>query len=56
MNVENIRVAALPVQESKTISSTFTAKTFVYVEPKDTAAAAPKPGAAKPGGGGGAEE
>ena len=52
MNVENIRVNALPNQEARTISSTFTAKTFVYVEekaeekPKKDA----KPGEAKPGG------
>jgi type IV pilus assembly protein PilO len=57
MNVENIRVNALPVQETKTISSTFTAKTFVYVEPKDAApAAAAKPGETKPGGAGAADE
>lgn len=48
MNVENIRVSALASQETRTISSTFVAKTFVYVEPKDETAAAP--GAAKPGG------
>ena len=48
MNVENIRVSALPAQETRTISSTFVAKTFVYVEPKtDTP---PPAGEAKPGG------
>lgn len=55
MNVENIRIAALPGQETRTVSATFVAKTFVYVEPKDVA---PKEGP-KPGGGapaGGAEE
>jgi type IV pilus assembly protein PilO len=33
MNVENIVINALPGQEQKTISSSFTAKTFVYTEP-----------------------
>ena len=33
MNVENITISALAGQEQKTISSTFTAKTFVYTEP-----------------------
>jgi type IV pilus assembly protein PilO len=47
MNVENIRINALSSQETKTISSEFVAKTFVYVEPKD---ATPE-GEAKPGGG-----
>ncbi|HEX6083452.1 MAG TPA: type 4a pilus biogenesis protein PilO [Thermoanaerobaculia bacterium] len=58
MNVENIRIAARDSQESKTITSEFTAKTFVYVEPKEDApaegeaGAAPAPaGEAKPGGG-----
>jgi type IV pilus assembly protein PilO len=45
MNVENIAIRALPSQESRTISSDFTAKTFVYIEPKDAAPAA-KPGGA----------
>jgi type IV pilus assembly protein PilO len=49
MNVENIRINARGDQETKTITSEFTAKTFVYVEPKDAAAAAPG-GEAKPGG------
>jgi type IV pilus assembly protein PilO len=48
MNVENIRISARGDQESKTISSDFTAKTFVYVEPTEPAAAA---GETKPGGG-----
>lgn len=48
MNVENIKITALPSQETKTITSSFVAKTFVYVEPK---AAEPPPGEAKPGGG-----
>lgn len=47
MNVENITINALGNQESKTISSQFTAKTFVYVEPKEETPAA---GEAKPGG------
>jgi len=46
MNVENISITALGSQETKTISSQFTAKTFVYVEPKD----APASTEAKPGG------
>lgn len=49
MNVENIRINALGAQETKTITSEFTAKTFVYVEPKEEAA--PAAGEAKPGGG-----
>ncbi|HYH09716.1 MAG TPA: type 4a pilus biogenesis protein PilO [Thermoanaerobaculia bacterium] len=49
INVEQIRIAALGQQESKTIVADFVAKTFVYVEPKD-AAAEEKPGEAKPGG------
>ena len=49
MNVEQIRINALGNQESRTISSQFVAKTFVYVEPKEGEAA--KPGEAKPGGG-----
>ena len=45
INVEQINVRALSPQNEKTITSTFTAKTFVYVE-TDTGAAgktAPKP-------------
>lgn len=38
INVENIRISALPSQETKTISANFVAKTFVYVEPKEEAA------------------
>jgi type IV pilus assembly protein PilO len=50
MNVENIRISAIGgSQQTRTISSQFTAKTFVYVEPKDTKPAAGKKGA-KPGG------
>jgi type IV pilus assembly protein PilO len=48
MNVENIRINATGNQETKTISSEFTAKTFVYVEPKEET---PAEGEAKPGGG-----
>lgn len=44
MNVENIIIRALPNQESRTVTSDFVAKTFVYIEPK-----APEP-APKPGG------
>ena len=46
MNVENISISALGQQETKTITSQFTAKTFVYVEPKEET----PPGEAKPGG------
>jgi len=46
MNVENIHIGALGSQETKTISSTFVAKTFVYIEPKTEE---PK-GTGKPGG------
>ena len=48
VNVEQIKVTALPQQETKTISADFVAKTFVYVEPKDEPADAE---GAKPGGG-----
>ena len=48
MNVENIRISALPGQENRTIASNFVAKTFVYVEPKETPAKDNKKGA-KPG-------
>jgi type IV pilus assembly protein PilO len=48
VNVENIHISALPSQETKTISSDFVAKTFVYVEPKEPT---PTEGQAKPGGG-----
>lgn len=53
MNVENIRINARTEQETKTISADFTAKTFVYVEPKEEtpAPAEGQPaGEAKPGG------
>jgi type IV pilus assembly protein PilO len=49
MNVEQIKIAAVPAQETKTIAADFVAKTFVYVEP--AADAEPAAGAAKPGGG-----
>lgn len=49
INVEQINVRALSPQTEKTISSTFTAKTFVYVE-TDTAAAPAGGAAAKPEG------
>jgi Tfp pilus assembly protein PilO len=57
MNVENIRIQALGSQETRTIQSTFVAKTFVYVEPKDDEPAADekgkkgKKGKKSPGGG-----
>jgi type IV pilus assembly protein PilO len=47
INVESIKIVALPNQETRTISADFVAKTFVYVEPSSGAA----PDAAKPGGG-----
>ena len=50
MNVENIRINARGEQETKTITSEFTAKTFVYVEPKEETPAEGE-GEAKPGGG-----
>ena len=53
MNVENIRISALPGQENRTISSAFIAKTFVYVEEKEQAKEEKKPEGPKPGGGGG---
>jgi type IV pilus assembly protein PilO len=47
INVENIRIVALPTQDTKTIGVDFVAKTFVYVEPPAGGAANDK---AKPGG------
>ena len=44
MNVENIDINAMPTQTEKTITATFIAKTFVYIEN------APKAEAKKPGG------
>jgi type IV pilus assembly protein PilO len=35
VNVEQISIAALPTQAERTIAADFTAKTFVYVEPKE---------------------
>ena len=49
MNVENISIRAMGNQETKTITSNFIAKTFVYIEPKEETPAAAK-GKAKPGG------
>lgn len=49
MNVENIQITALAGQDVKTISTSFTAKTFVYVEPKEEEKSKDAP---KPGGGG----
>jgi len=48
INVENIKISALPTQDTKTIGADFVAKTFVYVEPAAAEASAAK---AKPGGG-----
>ncbi|MGZ7040211.1 MAG: type 4a pilus biogenesis protein PilO [Thermoanaerobaculia bacterium] len=54
INVESIAITALGTQVDKTISTDFVAKTFVYVEPKEAAAADEKNAAAaktgKPGG------
>lgn len=47
INIEQIRIAALPTQEAKTISADFVAKTFVYVEPAGTTGDAAKPGGGK---------
>lgn len=49
INVEQINIGALSTQQDRTISSDFVAKTFVYVEPKDTTAAS-KDNKAKPAG------
>jgi type IV pilus assembly protein PilO len=48
MNVEQIQITALSAQATRTITSDFVAKTFVYVEP--SAQEKPKDAAAKPGG------
>ena len=37
MNVEQFSIDALGQQTDRTISASFVAKTFVYVEPKDDA-------------------
>jgi type IV pilus assembly protein PilO len=47
MNVEQIKITALPNQATHTVTSDFVAKTFVYLEPKD--APAPPAGKARPG-------
>lgn len=47
MNVEQIRINALPSQETRTITADFVAKTFVYTEPKEDT---PPAADAKPGG------
>lgn len=47
INVEQISISALPAQQDRTISSDFTAKTFVYVEPKDQAPSKDSKGTAK---------
>jgi type IV pilus assembly protein PilO len=48
MNVESISIRALGSQDTKTITSNFIAKTFVYIEPKEEET--PAAGEAKPGG------
>ena len=55
VNVEQINISALPIQVEKTITTDFVAKTFVYVEQKEAAAAQDAKNAAaakagKPGG------
>ena len=50
INVESINITALPNQTSRTVTSDFVAKTFVYVEPSEIKGPGKKPGAAKPGG------
>jgi type IV pilus assembly protein PilO len=55
VNVEQINISAMPVQIEKTITTDFVAKTFVYVEQKEAAAAQDVKNAAaakagKPGG------
>ncbi|HEX7152356.1 MAG TPA: type 4a pilus biogenesis protein PilO [Thermoanaerobaculia bacterium] len=47
MNVENIEIRALPAQVERTISSSFIAKTFVYVEPEEEEEDTKKPGEKK---------
>jgi type IV pilus assembly protein PilO len=47
INVEDLKIAALTGVPGKTISSTFTAKTYIYTG-GDVVTEAPKPGAAKP--------
>ncbi|HEX9458952.1 MAG TPA: type 4a pilus biogenesis protein PilO [Thermoanaerobaculia bacterium] len=46
VNVEQISIAALPMQTDRTITADFVAKTFVYVEPKEPEAT-PAKGAKK---------
>ncbi len=46
INVEQISIAALPMQTDRTITADFVAKTFVYVEPKEPEAT-PAKGAKK---------
>ena len=50
MNVEQIHIAALGAQESKTITSDFVAKTFVYTEQDKPAEKPADNGQGKPGG------
>lgn len=50
MNVEQIQIVATSAQATRTITSDFVAKTFVYVEPTEPAAGQPAGTAAKPGG------
>ena len=47
INVEQISIAALPVQTERTITADFIAKTFVYVEPKEPEPQTPAKGAKK---------
>jgi Tfp pilus assembly protein PilO len=50
VNIESVVINALPVQDQKTISIDFVAKTFVYIEPEEEKAKDSKEPAAKPGG------
>lgn len=52
VNVEGIQINARGEQDTKTITSQFIAKTFVYVEPKDEPPPAAPAGEAIPGGSG----
>jgi Tfp pilus assembly protein PilO len=47
INVEQISIAALPVQLDRTITADFVAKTFVYVEPKEPETTTTAKGGAK---------
>src|SRR5689334_16030261 len=52
INVEQINIAALPIQTERTITADFVAKTFMYVEPKTPATTATGAKGKKPASGG----